>query len=163
MFLERIPYVMVLFRFPGIPCDGTLHTRSSDMEPFTTSYCWNYFNGCRSCMDYLFILCSGYTRRGSFHTCDRDRVGFLHNQLRTSHSRHIPYFHMYRPPVQTHDRYVETKLRYVSYAYILARTMGNSIQAHFGITYCCRHSMHCGEYIYLLLCNRENYFAHTGQ
>lgn len=163
MFLERIPYAMVLFRLLGIPCDGTLHTCPPDMEPFTTPYYRSHSNGYRCCMDYLFVLCSGYTRRGSFHTCDRNRVGFLYHQLCTSHSRHIPYFHMYRPPVQARNRYVETKLWNVSYAYILARIMGNSIQAHFGFAYRCRYTMYCSKYIHLLLCNYENYFTHTGQ
>lgn len=64
--------------FIGLSRSGTLHSCTPYMEPFQTFYYRNYFNGDRCCMDYLFILCSGYTRRTPFHPCNRNRMGFLY-------------------------------------------------------------------------------------
>lgn len=165
MFLERISHAMVLLRLFGVPCTGALHTRTPDMGPLQTSRNRDSFNGYRGSIDYLFVLCPGYSRRNSYHTCNRNRMGFLYNQLCDSHRRYIPHVYMHKPPEGTkhYNRYVETQLWHVPYAHILARTMDNCIQAHTGITNRCRHTMYCSEHIHLLLHNDKDYLVHTGQ
>ena len=71
-----MPY---LNRWSGLSCSGALHSCTPYVEPFQTFHYRNYFNGDRCCMDYLFILCAGYTRRTPFHTCNRNRMGFLYD------------------------------------------------------------------------------------
>ena len=62
-----------------------------------------------------------------------------------------------------HNGTVETQLWHIPCAHILARAMGDVVQAHVGIFYRCRHTMHCSEHIRLLLRNDEDYLANTGQ
>ena len=90
-------------------------------------------------------------------------MGFLYDQLCASYRGHIPYVHMYRPSEgsKADNRNVETQLWYVPYAYILARIMGNGVQANFGIADCCRHTQHCCEYFRQLLCNDKDSFVLT--
>ena len=156
---------MVLLRLFGIPRTSTLYTCTPNMGPFQTPFYRNRFNDYRGCIDYLFVLYSGYTRRNSFHTSNRNRMGFLHNQLCDSYNGYVPYVHMYKPPEfsTTHNRNVETQLWYIFNAHILARTMGDCVQAHIGTTNCCRHTQHCSKYICMLLYNDKNYLAYTWQ
>ena len=67
------------------------------LSTLQTFYRRTCFDGCRSCIDNLLILYTGYTRRNSFYTCDRDRMGLLYNQLRTFNCRYILAFHMHKP------------------------------------------------------------------
>lgn len=67
-FWNGIPYVVVLLRLFGIPCNGALYTCTSYMEPFQASHYRNYFNGGRRCMDDLFILCPGHSRKNSCYS-----------------------------------------------------------------------------------------------
>ena len=116
---------MVFLRLSGIPRIGTLHTCSPYMEPFQTSHRRRYSNDYRSCMDHLFILYPGCARRNSFHTCNRNRMGFLYNQLCASYNGYIPYFHMHqssKSPTNS-NRSIKTQLWHVSHAYILARVV----------------------------------------
>ena len=83
--------------FPWISCTGTLYTCTSNLGPLQTFYRRTCFDGCRSCIDNLLILYTGYTGRNSFYTCDRDRMGLLYNQLRTFNCRYILAFHMHKP------------------------------------------------------------------
>ena len=165
MFLERIPHVVVLLRLLGLSCTGTLHTCPSHLEPFQTSHCRNYFNGRRSNINHLLFLCPSHTRRNSPYTRNRNRMGFLHNQLCTSHSGYIPSFYMYKQSKSptAHYRNIETQLWHVSHAYILARVVGNSIQAHSGTAYRCGYTLYCSEYIHLLFRNSKDHLIYTGQ
>ena len=124
-------YVVVLLRLLGIPCNGALYTCTSYMEPFQASHYRNYFNGGRCCMDDLFILYSGHSRRNSCYAGNRDRMGFLHHQLCASYGRYIPSFHMYKPAESATGYYrnIKAQLWYVPYAHILAWVMGNRVQA----------------------------------
>ena len=165
MLLERIPYIMVLLRLFGIPRISTLYTCPPHMESFQTFYYWTHFNGCRCCIDHLLILCASYTRRTPYHSRAGNRMVILHNQLCASHSGYVPDVHMYNYTEGTtnHNRIIKTQLWHVSYAHILARSVGNSIQADFGIAYRFRYSLYCSKHIYQLFRNCKNYFIHTGQ
>lgn len=165
MFLERIPHVVVLLRLLGLSCTGTLHTCPSHLEPFQTSHCRNYFNGRRSNINHLLFLCPSHTRRNSPYTRNRNRMGFLHNQLCTSHSGYIPSFYMYKQSKSptAHYRNIETQLWHVSYAHILARVMGYSVQTYTGTSYCRCYTMYRCQYIHLLLRNCKDHLIHPGQ
>lgn len=76
---ERMTAGMVRACYRRLSCSGALHSCTPYLEPFQTFHYRNYFNGDRCCMDYLFILCAGYTRRTPFHTCNRNRMGFLYD------------------------------------------------------------------------------------
>lgn len=156
---------MVFLRLSGIPRIGTLHTCSPYMEPFQTSHRRRYSNDHRSCMDHLFILYPGCARRNSFHTCNRNRMGFLYNQLCASYNGYIPYFHMHQSPKSptNSNRSIKTQLWHVSHAYILARVVGNSIQTHSGTAYRCGYTLYCSEYIHLLFRNSKDHLIYTGQ
>ena len=156
---------MVLLGLPGLPRTGALHPRTPYVEPLQTPYHRNRLNDCGSCTDYLLILCPGYTRRNAYHPRNRNRMGFLYYQLCDSHCGHVPYVHMHQPPESSadHNRNVETQLRYISYAHLLARTVGNRVQAYSRIAHRCCHTMHCGNHICLLFCIDKDYLVHTGQ
>lgn len=135
------------------------------MGTFQTLHYRNHPNGYRSSINHLLILYSGYTRRNSYYTRNRNRMGFLHNQLRDSYSRYIPHVHLHKSPESSanRNRDVETQLWHIPHAYILARVVGNRIQDYIGTAYCCRHTMHRSEYIRLLPHNYKDYLVYTGQ
>lgn len=156
---------MIFLRFPGISCVGTLHPCTLKMGPLQTFHRGTYFDGCRSCTDYLLILYTGYSRNYSFYACHRNWMGFLYDQLCASHGRYVPSLHLYKPTESSAscNGYVETQLWYVPYAYILARIMGDSIQKYSGTAYYYRHPMYCSDYICMLLYNDKDYLVPTGQ
>ena len=82
-----------------------------------------------------------------------------------SYNGYIPYFHMHQSPKSptNSNRSIKTQLWHVSHAYILARVVGNSIQAHSGTAYPCGYTLYCSEYIHLLFRNSKDHLIYTGQ
>lgn len=160
MFLEWIPHVVVLLGLPGLPRTGTLHSLPPHLEPFHALYGRTHFHDCGRHLDHLFLLHPSHARRTTRHPGNRIRLGVLHHQLCDSHSRHLPSFHVYRTSkgASTHNRHVETELWNVSDAHLLARPVGNSVQANRATPHRCRHPLHCSKHIHQLLPDKQNHF-----
>lgn len=131
MFLERIPHVVLFLRLPRLPGHGTLYAHPPHLEPLQTPQNRNCFDDYRSSVDDLLVLYPGDTRRKSVHSCYRNRMGFLYHQLCAPYYRYLPDVQLYKPAEvpAAHHRNIETQLRHVPDAHILARPMGNGIQA----------------------------------
>ena len=131
MFLERIPHAVLFLRLPRLPGHGTLYAHPPHLEPLQTPQNRNRFDDYRSSVDDLLVLYPGDTRRKSVHSCYRNRMGFLYHQLCAPYYRYLPDVQLYKPAEvpAAHHRNIETQLRHVPDAHILARPMGNGIQA----------------------------------
>ena len=131
MFLERIPHAVLFLRLPRLPGHGTLYTHSPHLEPFQTPQNRNRLDDYRGSVDDLLVLYPGDTRGKPVHSCYRNRMGFLYHQLCAPYYRYLPDVQLYKPAEvpAAHHRNIETQLRYVPDAHILARPMGNGIQA----------------------------------
>ena len=131
MFLERIPHAVLFLRLPRLPGHGTLYTHSPHLEPFQTPQNRNRLDDYRGSVDDLLVLYPGDTRGKPVHSCYRNRMGFLYHQLCAPYYRYLPDVQLYKPTEvpAAHHRNIETQLRHVPDAHILARTMGNGIQA----------------------------------
>lgn len=77
----------------------------------------------------------------------------------------ISYVHLYKqfegPTVYNRD--VEAQLWHVSYAHILTRNMGHSVQTHDRTAYRCRYTKHCRKYIRQLFRNDKDSLVYTGK
>ena len=138
---------------PRILRHSPLHTQTPYMEPPSPLRHGPRTNGGRRRGYDSLVLRAGRAGRNTLNARHRDRLVDVHDQLRRPHNRHLPALHLHTQHLGTgiHNPYVETQLRCLPDAHILARILGRHIQGCACPAHRRRHPGHSRSNIHKLL------------